>query len=69
VHRHRFGEKPVAVLDFATALAHLAVKLVAQDREKPGLHIGAHLEVVLLCPGLHYGVLHQIVGAIMPADQ
>ena len=65
----RLGEVTVAVLNFPAALAHLAVELIAKDGEKPCLHVGAHLEMVLFGPGLHDGVLNQIVSAIMPADQ
>ncbi len=56
----RFRQVAVAVLHLAPTLAHLTVKLVAQDREKPGLHVGTDLEMILLGPGLHDRVLHEI---------
>ncbi len=59
----------VHVLDLAALLAHLRIELVAQDREEPGLEIGAGLERVLLVPRLHEGFLHEIVGAVEGARQ
>src|SRR6185312_3650672 len=50
-------------------LAHLAVELVAQDGEQPGLDIGAELEAFLLRPCFHDGILHQIVGLVVAARQ
>src|SRR6185437_15766323 len=69
VHGHALGEQPVAVLHLAAALAHLAVELVAQDREQPGLDIGAELETLLLGPGLHDRVLHEVVGLVVTARE
>jgi hypothetical protein len=66
---HRFGEHAVRILHLAAAFTHLAVKLVAQDGEEPGLHIRAHLEMILLGPGLHDGVLDKIIGPVMTAGQ
>jgi hypothetical protein len=69
VHGHALSKGAVGVLNLASAFAHLAIEFVAQDREQPRLDVGTHLEAVLLRPGLHHGVLHQIVCFIVAAAE
>ncbi len=63
VHRHQgaFGRLLVE-LALPPGAALLGIELVAQDHEGPGLHVGAHLEAGARVPGLHHGVLRQVVG-------
>ena len=55
------GHQALGVLHFATALAHLRIEFVAQDREQPSLQIGAWLEALMLVPSLDQRLLHQVV--------
>src|SRR5690606_23914820 len=55
------GDGTVTILNLAAPLAHLRVKLVAQDREEPGFQIGARLEARLLVPRLHKRFLNEVV--------
>lgn len=57
------------ILHFAPALAHLAIKFIAQDRKQPGLYVGAGLERILLGPRFHDRVLDEIIRAVGIADQ
>src|SRR3569833_464674 len=49
--------------------AAVGINMIAQDREKPGLQIGAGNEAGPALPGLDQGLLRQIVGGILVAGE
>src|SRR3712207_7251146 len=51
-HGHLLGPCAVGILDLALLPAHLGEEVVAQDREEPGLHAGAGLELVQIAQAL-----------------
>ncbi len=61
--RHELaGLRALGVLDLAPALPDLRVELIAEDGEQPRREVRAGGEVVPLRPGLHEGLLHEVVG-------
>ena len=69
MHGKLFAEHAIRVLHLPTALAHLRIKLVAQNGEEPGFHIGPHLKGLLLGPRLHDRILNEIVRLVVLTDQ
>ncbi|MNL73536.1 hypothetical protein D3C87_1990100 [compost metagenome] len=59
----------VAVLNFASALAHLAVELIAKDGEQPRTNVGACREAFLVRPGLHDRILNEVVRLVVATGQ
>jgi hypothetical protein len=55
---------PVRILHLALPLAVACVELIAEDREQPGLQVGAGLEALDMGQASHDGFLNQIVGAV-----
>jgi hypothetical protein len=55
------GQDAFGIRHLAAGLAAFGIEGVAQDREQPGAHVGAGLELVDVGPRLDHRVLHEIV--------